>query len=464
MLSARLPRPVVFLSFAGSALSIALGTTFEIYFFTPMDDALRDFNVGVFCLGQVASFLVYAILSRVRTVRTQSLFSWQTIVLGAVGLLLMMTGLRLGGPTSWLLTGFGSLLQGHQRAALTLLWLEVFTVFPERDLLVALAASHLLSAALSFGLSFVSAPLVVEFALWAIPMASYALYLRGGSHSSSVFTDAASQVRWSFPYRPVVFIAAFLFVNEFVRSFLSSDAAIYTLVGVFASVAPVVVAALVAFDRLSLGSLYRISLPLLIGGVLCLYPLKAVFLAAFLTNAAYALFHICTITLLCLISRRYCVNPLWLFGITEAAADLAGVLGEAPALAGIDPLATGLFGKVALVVFVPLSIYVFITFLSSSDMLGAWGMRYEGDEESATMLQQREREGCARLARHFALTRREEDVLVLLVQGKTVPEIENELFVSGATVKTHVQHIYKKLDVHNRQELQDHFARHTAAD
>ena len=62
---------------------------------------------------------------------------------------------------------------------------------------------------------------------------------------------------------------------------------------------------------------------------------------------------------------------------------------------------------------------------------------------------------CAKAARTYDLTRREEDVLRLLVEGRTAPQIAEELVVSPNTVKTHVSHIYAKLGVHTHQELID---------
>jgi len=49
-----------------------------------------------------------------------------------------------------------------------------------------------------------------------------------------------------------------------------------------------------------------------------------------------------------------------------------------------------------------------------------------------------------------ALTAREVEILGLLVQGLTNREIARALFVSEATVKTHLVHIYDKLGVDNR--------------
>ena len=51
------------------------------------------------------------------------------------------------------------------------------------------------------------------------------------------------------------------------------------------------------------------------------------------------------------------------------------------------------------------------------------------------------------------LTDREREVLVLLYQGCRYSEIADRLYLSLATVKTHVYHIYQKLDVSHRGEL-----------
>lgn len=62
---------------------------------------------------------------------------------------------------------------------------------------------------------------------------------------------------------------------------------------------------------------------------------------------------------------------------------------------------------------------------------------------------------CQSLASEHGLSPREEEVLLLLAQHKTVGTIERELFIANGTVKTHIRHVYRKLDVHSRDELID---------
>ena len=51
------------------------------------------------------------------------------------------------------------------------------------------------------------------------------------------------------------------------------------------------------------------------------------------------------------------------------------------------------------------------------------------------------------------LSQREREVLVLIMRGRNVPAIAEELVLSRNTVQTHVRHIYEQLGVHSRQEL-----------
>ncbi len=57
------------------------------------------------------------------------------------------------------------------------------------------------------------------------------------------------------------------------------------------------------------------------------------------------------------------------------------------------------------------------------------------------------------VAQAFRLTPRETEVLALLAKGRSSSFIAEHFCVSNNTVRSHVLHIYEKLDVHSRQEL-----------
>lgn len=60
---------------------------------------------------------------------------------------------------------------------------------------------------------------------------------------------------------------------------------------------------------------------------------------------------------------------------------------------------------------------------------------------------------CEHLGEERGLTRREIEIFVLLAKGRNGAYIQEHYVVSRNTAKTHIRHIYTKLDVHSQQEL-----------
>ncbi len=75
--------------------------------------------------------------------------------------------------------------------------------------------------------------------------------------------------------------------------------------------------------------------------------------------------------------------------------------------------------------------------------------RSEGDAPDALQ------EAYRRIAFDRGLTPRELDVLVVLGRGNTLARVQSELVISEGTAITHRRNIYRKLDVHSKQELLD---------
>lgn len=62
---------------------------------------------------------------------------------------------------------------------------------------------------------------------------------------------------------------------------------------------------------------------------------------------------------------------------------------------------------------------------------------------------------CDTVAERYGLSPRERDVFELLVRGRSIDYIAQNLTISFNTAKSHIRHIYVKADVHSRQELID---------
>ena len=91
-------------------------------------------------------------------------------------------------------------------------------------------------------------------------------------------------------------------------------------------------------------------------------------------------------------------------------------------------------------------IYIVILAILSTGM-GLWiGTRLKGQSED-TPFQKNER-----VIKTLGLTGKECEVLELLADGGSNQEIAKRLFVSTSTIKSHLVHLYQKLDVSRRTQ------------
>ncbi len=72
----------------------------------------------------------------------------------------------------------------------------------------------------------------------------------------------------------------------------------------------------------------------------------------------------------------------------------------------------------------------------------------EDDEEKGSF-----RRRCDELSEQYLLSTREKEVFLILAKGHNATFIQEQLCVSKSTAKTHINHIYKKMDIHTQQEL-----------
>lgn len=77
---------------------------------------------------------------------------------------------------------------------------------------------------------------------------------------------------------------------------------------------------------------------------------------------------------------------------------------------------------------------------------------------------ERQRQAAGAAERLVSLTRREREVLSMMVDGADQAGIATQLYISPETVRTHMQRILRKLDVHSRAEAVSLVARTGLAD
>lgn len=88
-------------------------------------------------------------------------------------------------------------------------------------------------------------------------------------------------------------------------------------------------------------------------------------------------------------------------------------------------------------------------------MLVIWLIDHGGGEERPATPPELVVDRRSEIAERAGLSPRETEVFMMLAQGRSRAYISEELVLSEGTVKTHISHIYTKLNVHGRQEMFD---------
>ncbi|MFR0708228.1 MAG: response regulator transcription factor, partial [Eggerthella lenta] len=276
------------------------------------------------------------------------------------------------------------------------------------------------------------------------------------------------------PFSSLVYVSVFLF-NAACGYAFGSQGQMMPQAATLLSFVPVVVVFFIvvaARARLVADALYRVSALLVFAGFL-LVPLSfngldrpaGFHMSSMLLYAGSDCFSVLTYYLIAAVGSR---NPAGALS-TSAFAIAAGWLGigcgallvqSIEALGALD--GSTLLWSSAIVTFLFMT-YNFVAMRGFSFEDAIKGVRpahptparaaadEAGEDPDTSQLE----ESCENVIRRFGLTPREGDVLRLLARGRTSPVIQEKLFLSHNTVKTHVRHIYAKMDIHSQQELID---------
>ena len=188
---------------------------------------------------------------------------------------------------------------------------------------------------------------------------------------------------------------------------------------------------------------------------------------SFLVKYSYVAFTLFALATLANVCYRHDIPSLRVFASARAAS-------EAAMFAGIilrrQMQASGAFGEAAMmwavsVVGLVAVVACVLLWRSERAVTSDWGAT---GIDPASGLQVKSARGLLferldDLSERCGLTPREKDVLTLLAQGHDYAEMEDELFVSHNTLKTHVHHIYAKTGVHSRRELLELFGTNPAS-
>lgn len=183
--------------------------------------------------------------------------------------------------------------------------------------------------------------------------------------------------------------------------------------------------------------------------LLCLAVFAKSLGTPFASTASLIITNVADIALLTVTFLYFCSRPAMaklppaaLIAIALAASQLGAVAGNALGLY-FDAGASSVAALVALIVCCSASL---VLRRSSEGNETVCPEPSPGEADDTPLLS---------FAKTYGLTPREREVAVLLAEGRTQPYIRERLFLSKSTVATHVASIYRKCDVHSKQEFID---------
>lgn len=353
-----------------------------------------------------------------------------------------------------------ALLGGVGIALVILVWSELYSCLNPLRVALYYSASIVVGAVIIYIYRGFQLPWL--FAMTALlPTVSLVAAHRGFESLPAPELPTTTWMRFSVPWKAVLFMAAYAFGYGLMEGSMYQGAfGPHSAPGTVTVAGLVFVGVALRGGRFDFSLIYRVALPLVVVA-LTLMPLFGNIpgpLASFCMSGAYTAQSIIIMLIIANICYRFGVSAVWLFGIERSVRQIVMWLGRITADAVAATQVLGEAGDMAVSLLAVLAVVAATTILlSERDLSSRWGANFlSGGVDCAALVRKQElADRCSEIARQYKLSSREEEVLSLLAQKKTVGIIERELLIANGTAKAHVRHIYQKLGIHTRRELFD---------
>jgi len=391
-----------------------------------------------------------------------------TLTCLGVGVLMVIAALQTSLP--WLLV-VGTVSLSCGRACVELMTVIVLVDFEGKECAICVAGASAVAYAFKaafFALpdicgtvAFIACPVLMFLLAW--PCADR-LFTRVRKVPSALDLSI-TQPRSFLPFSHVLFISVFVFraAYGFSLAFNMENGMPPLTLFAFLPIAVVALQAVFSKRVRPADILYQVASLLIAAGLLAV-PLPqfvGTTVPNMLTAAGADCFWVLMYYTLACIGRRNIAQAIPAFGWALFAGSFGTLMGTSfgyalNTLGGIDPTHVDLAIAVVVLLFFAYNVIVLRAFSFEATVQGVEPIRevQAAPVEPGVEVDPIGRQ-CARVSAAFGLTEREADVMALLAHSRNVPFITDELVISRNTIKTHIKHIYQKLDVHSQQELID---------
>lgn len=458
------------------------------------DTDIESYLVGLYFTVSLVAFVFNLFLQAILGRWTKQWFlSRRTIVLATALLALSSATTFFGTFETTIGTAcfcFSALTSGVASSTLILLWGHLFS---DGDI-----PSLVINTAFAFAFGIIAFSLILNVLPGTLSTPSTVLIniaegiLLFCTFSSRSSNEGLSSVPLSSPIRPRSFawrvcppmfflgIATGLFGQSLLSTVLTgADPADRIIVIAATGLTVFIIVLRLVFSRSqSLLFLYRPLMPMAAISMLLIPQLH---LNESLTYLALIMGYLCLEALLWITTGELCayyrVSPLLAFGLMRGSLSLGTLLIDAVQRSYMLMTSTDLgltdFSIVSISLVALMCGYVLLPREQNQSTIEATSRDRQDKEENAADAHSSEHAGeendssaktsqrkpgrfvrrCQAVADKYLLTKKETEILFLLAKGNNAAAIQEQLFISENTVRTHMRHIYRKLDVHTQQEI-----------
>lgn len=330
-------------------------------------------------------------------------------------------------------------------AVIVILWSELYGCLGPVRVALYYSASIVAAALIVYTMKGFLFPWFATF-LFMLPIGSLVSLSLAFDSLSEKERPSAPFAEATFPWKLAIWMAVYSFAYGLAQSQLTTSTfGPHSSPGVLAIGAFVFFGVALRKRKFDFSAIFHVALPLAVAAFLFV-PVVGNFNQTFTALCIAAAYTACSILLMIILTNmcyRQGISALWLFCIERSVRMIFNALGR-EARDPILELSIGIDSSIIL--------------LTERSITAQWGIGIKTSDAKRAeeivredLLKNRSRE----IALNYRLSLREEEILTLLAQRKRNTAIASELFISEQTVKTHIRNLYKKLDVHSRDELFD---------
>lgn len=434
-----------------------------------LDEAAAEPFAYASIVARIAVFLIFALAAsgKLRDPLPRRLAPALATVVACAGLAL---AIGAGSAGLGFATVLGGALFGGAQGVMGLIWLTMLPSLSYRASYLYLLASHAVATALCAVVLLLPSSLLV-FALVACMIggnvcAAALPPIRTHAHTTRSQAKGIAPLLW----KGVLAVGVFAFLSGFVTAVanhasdpLDPVGMQFFVLGISAAVIVIMLIPALAFHQpLKLENGYKVALPLSALGFLILPGLVSAIptpVAGVLATTGYMLTGIVLSCTIAEVARAADVPSASLFagsdtitltclfagmGIGSAFATRLTEAGAGVALIGLGSL--------------------YLIAIAASSFLGRQRANRDSEllEQAACEQERNPRPGTAAasvpltlddIADELGFTDQERQIFLQLIEGRTIPRIAQDLYLSASTVKYHTQKIYRRFGVHSRSEL-----------